>query len=97
MTAAGGGAAGVSVSLAVVVAGSRLSQDAHDVIYTDNGESGDDSKQVTHDYEGNTYFVYTDGNDHYYYTLGDGFWYSLGYKLEIYNGTPVNPVSTNQT
>ncbi len=69
----GGGAAGVVVSLSVVVTGNKMSQDAHDNLY---------AKQVQEQYEhdGKVYYVYTDENGVRLYELRDNGSISL-YRL----------------
>ena len=69
-----GGAAGVGVSLSVVVAGNKMSQDAHDAIY---------GNQTQEQYEkgGQTYYVYLDADGERLYELRSGTTSTL-YRLD---------------
>lgn len=60
-TVAGSGVAGVGVSLSVVVSGNKMSQDAHDSLYQDDGS------QLTITRDGTLYLVY----DHAYEASGE--------------------------
>jgi hypothetical protein len=56
-TLAGGGAAGVGLSVSVVVAGAAMSQDAHDGIYCEQS-------QLIYSSGDNSYYVYEDEDGH---------------------------------
>ncbi|HWP21633.1 MAG TPA: hypothetical protein VN417_02730 [Candidatus Cryosericum sp.] len=60
-----GGAAGVGVSLSIVVAGNKMSQDAHDAIY------GNET-QEQYEKGGQTYYVYLDADGVRLYELRSG-------------------------
>ena len=75
-SAAVGGAAGVVVSLTVVVAGSAMSQDAHDAIYAET-----DDQATASDIDGNEYNMNTDEDGALLYERG-----GLYYRIDSQTG-----------